>query len=381
MTDIQYIDTDEALAEFCGRVKAAEFIAVDTEFAREKTYFPRLCLIQIASPDHLACIDPFEIRDFEPMLKLFCNKDQTKVLHSLSQDMEVFLHTFNCLPEPIYDTQIAASLMGMGEQVAYAGLVNEMLGITLDKSHTRTDWSRRPLDEAQIKYAADDVRYLAEIYPRQRQQLESQGRLQWVESDFSEIVQPEKYRPDPANAWKRVKGHRRLRGVELAVLQALAQYREEQAIKSDRPRRHIISDDQLLDLARSKPRTIADIERRRGFVAGLINRHGQALLECVQAGLQMPMEQWPEVSTGRTLTARQEAVADILMALLKQQARSFDLSPGLLASRKEIERLACGKRDIPLMHGWRYEHGGAALAAFLDGEKTLQYRDNELLLA
>lgn len=380
MTDIQYIDTNKRLAEFCGLLEAAEFIAVDTEFAREKTYFPKLCLLQIASPDHLACIDPFEIDDFEPMLNLFRNKDLTKVLHSLGQDMEVFLHTFNCLPDPIYDTQIAASLAGMGEQVGYAKLVNEMLGVELDKSHTRTDWSRRPLDEAQIQYAADDVRYLAELYPRQRKQLEAQGRLQWVESDFAEVVRPERYQPDPTNVWKRVKGNARLRGVELAILQVLAQYREERAIKSNRPRRFIIGDDQLLDLARSKPTTIKDIERRRGFSAGLINRHGQAMLDCVEKGMAVPKENWPEASRGKPLSAQQEVLADILLALLKQQAKSFDLSPGLLANRRDIERLVRGKRDIPLMQGWRFEHGGRALVEFLDGEVTLKYSNNQLVL-
>ena len=376
-----YIDNDAQLQEFCTSIKDADFIAVDTEFMREKTYFPVLCLVQIAAKDQIACIDPLALKDFEPMLELFRDASITKVLHSVSQDMEVFLHTFDCLPAPVYDTQIAASLTGMGEQVSYANLVNEMLGVTLDKSHTRTDWSRRPLDPAQLKYAADDVRYLAAFYPKQRQALEEKGRLDWLQSDFAAIVEEKRYRPDAENAWKRVKGFKRLSGEELAVLKTLAQYREQQAMKANRPRRFILSDDLLLDLVRARPKTIQDIERRRGFAPGLIKRHGQAFLDCVQQGLALPKEQWPEPGKGKPLSDNQEVVADVLMALLKQQAKRNNVSVASLANRKEVERLACGKRDMALLSGWRYELGGKALLAFLQGESSIKIDGNQLLLA
>ena len=186
-----------------------------------------------------------------------------------------------------------------------------MLGVQLDKSHTRTDWSRRPLDDAQIRYAADDVRYLSELYPTQRQQLEAQGRLSWLQADFDAIVEESRYRPDPDNAWRKVKGHARLRGIDLAILSKLAKYREEQAMRHDRPRRFIMGDDLLLDLVKSRPKTIKDIERRRGFNPTVIGKHGEALLECVEAGLSMPKDQWPETGKGKPLTANQEVLADI----------------------------------------------------------------------
>jgi ribonuclease D len=377
--EVKYIDTDEHLHEFCQSLQGAEYIAVDTEFAREKTYFPKLCLIQVQGKDQIACIDPLVITNFEPLLDLFRDTSITKVLHSVSQDMEVFLHTFDCLPTPVYDTQIAASLTGLGEQVSYAKLVESMLDIRLDKSHTRTDWSRRPLDAAQIKYAADDVRYLAELYPVQRQQLEQQGRLSWLEIDFEEITRESRYRPDPDNAWRRVKGYARLRGVELAILKFLAQYRENQAIRSDRPRRFILKDDLLLDLAKARPKTLQDIERRRGF-ENVIHRHGKALLDCVQAGLKLPQEEWPDVSKGKPLSAQQEVIADILMALLKQQSKKNDVSVGSMASKKDVDRLARGKRDIALMTGWRYELGGKVLVEFLEGSLALSVSDNQLVL-
>jgi ribonuclease D len=380
MTETLYIDNDEALAGFFDRAGVAEFAAVDTEFMREKTYYPKLCLIQIAINDVIACIDPFAIKNFQPMLDLFADRDVVKVLHSVSQDMEVFLHTFDCLPVPVYDTQIAASLTGMGDQVSYAKLVNEMLGVSLDKSHTRTDWSRRPLDEAQLIYAADDVRYLAEIYPIQRVRLVEQGRLAWLQDDFDAVADPARYRPDPDSAWRRVKGYARLHGVDLAILSKLARYREQLAMTKDRPRRYILSDDQLLDLVKSKPRSKNDLQRRRGFNDDLISRHGDQLLAAVQAGLDMPREQWPESGKGKPLTANQEVLADILMGLLKYQAKKNEVSVTSMASRKDVEKLVRGKRDMQLMSGWRYELGGRILSEFLQGKVSASVENQQLSL-
>lgn len=380
MTETLYIDNDEALAGFFEHAGAAEFAAVDTEFMREKTYYPKLCLIQIAINDVIACIDPFSIKNFQPMLDLFADRDVVKVLHSVSQDMEVFLHTFDCLPTPVYDTQIAASLTGMGDQVSYAKLVNEMLGVSLDKSHTRTDWSRRPLDDAQLTYAADDVRYLAEIYPLQRARLIEQGRLAWLQDDFDAAADPARYRPDPHSAWRRVKGYARLHGVDLAILSELARYREQLAMAKDRPRRYILSDDQLLDLVKSKPRNKNDLQRRRGFNDDVISRHGDQLLAAVQAGVDMPKEQWPETGKGKPLTANQDVLADILMGLLKYQAKKNEVSVTSMASRKDVEQLVRGKRDMPLMSGWRYELGGRMLSEFLQGKVSASVQDQQLNL-
>ena len=381
MTETLYIDNDNALAEYFEQVGTASFAALDTEFMREKTYYPRLCLIQVSINDQIACIDPFAVSDFSPMLELFNDHAVTKVLHSVSQDMEVFLHTFDCLPAPVHDTQIAASLTGMGDQVSYAKLVNEMLGITLDKSHTRTDWTRRPLDDAQLQYAADDVRYLAQIYPLQYNQLAEQGRLEWLREDFDSAVDPDRYRPDPDNAWRKVKGHARLARSELAILSMLAKYREQQAIEKDRPRRFVLSDDQLIDLVKSKPRKTADLQRRRGFSDDVISRHGDSLLECIRLGLEMPREDWPETGKGKPLTSNQEILADMLMALLKYQARINHVSVNSMASRSDVEHLVRGRQEIALMHGWRYELGGRVLMEFLQGQLAASVHDRQLQLA
>lgn len=381
MTQILYIDTDEGLVDYCALINKAEFVAVDTEFLRETTYYPRLCLIQLHAMGKTACIDPLRVRNFSPMLAIFHNPDVTKVLHSARQDMEVFLHAFDSLPAPVYDTQIAASLTGLGDQISYANLVNEMLQVQLDKSHSRTDWSCRPLDDAQISYAADDVRYLAKLYPLQRQRLESQGRLTWLQDDFNAMTEASCYRPDPANLWRKVKRHTRLQGVDLMILKKMAEYREKQAMEQDRPRRFILSDDQLLDLVRGKPKATKDMERYRSLNRKIINQYGSALLECIQVALSIPREKWPEVNRSEPLMDSQEVVVDILMGLLKQQAKKNAVSMALMASRKEVEKLVCGKRDIALMSGWRYELGGKVLAGFLDGKLKLGVQSRQLVLS
>ncbi|TNF98727.1 MAG: ribonuclease D, partial [Gammaproteobacteria bacterium] len=380
MTDITYIDSDIALEKFCSNIQNAEFIAIDTEFMRERTYFPKLCLIQVATPEQSACIDPFSIQDFHPLIDLFTNQKINKVLHSASQDMEIFLHTFKTLPFPVFDTQIAATLTGAGEQIAYARLVNDMLGVQLDKSHTRTDWSKRPLEPAQLQYAADDVRYLAQIYPLQRQQLETTGRIDWLTADFEKLSDPNTWKPDPENIWRKVKGIGKLRGIEIAIVKYLAKFRENAAMQADKPRRFIISDDLLIDLARSKPSSIEAIERRRGYNPGLIKKYGQDFLECIKHAQQLPQSEWPAAPSGKPLTANQEILADILMGLVKQQAQKFQLSPSLLANRKSIEKLARGQRNIDLLSGWRFEHGGKTIVDFLDGNICIGIHQNTVQL-
>lgn len=379
MPSIQYIESNAALRDLCRQLAGANFIAVDTEFIREKNYYPRLCLVQVQGRGQLACIDPLVISDFTPLLDLFRDESIIKVLHSVSQDMAVFLHAFGCIPKPVYDTQIAASLTGIGDQVSYAKLVQSVLGIQLDKSHTRTDWSRRPLDQAQINYAADDVRYLAELYPIQRDYLISEGRLDWLASDFEAVTEECRYLPDPETAWRRVKGFSGMQGVDLAILKYMAEYREQQAMKFDKPRQFILRDNQLIDLVKAKPQKMRDLERYRGY-ENVIRRHGQALLDCVARGLAAPREEWPEIAKGKPLTANQQVVADVLMALLKQESRKSGVGISSMASRKQVECLVRGERDIPLLGGWRYELAGKTLMDFLSGSLALSMSDQQLRL-
>jgi ribonuclease D len=231
---VRYIDTSAALTVVCAQLRGNPWLILDTEFLREKTYYPKLCLLQVATPDLIACIDPLALEDLTPLLDVIYDEGIMKVLHAARQDMEIFFHLRNALPAPVFDTQIAALLLGYPDQIGYGNLVKETLGIELDKLHSRTDWSRRPLSDEQIRYAAEDVFYLAQVYRHLVEKLTGLGRLDWLSEDFARLTQVELYSNDPEQAWLKVRGSNRLRGPSLAVLQALAQWRE--TVARDRTR-------------------------------------------------------------------------------------------------------------------------------------------------
>ncbi len=373
-----YIDTPEALQSLCAQLRHHDWLTLDTEFLREKTYRPRLCLLQVANPEVIACIDPLALPSLEPLLDVLYDTAITKVLHAAHQDLEIFFEMRGAVPTPIFDTQIAATLLGQGEQVGYGALVKEVLRVELEKAHARADWCQRPLDAAQLAYAADDVRYLRAVYQQQLASLQELGREAWLAEDFAEMVDPARYRNPPEEAWLRLKGANRLRGVQLAVLQQLAAWREEQAQRSDRPRRWILKDDILLDLARHMPKENHGLQRIRGLEEGTIKRHGEAMLEAIARGQQTPKEQWPTVKQGPRLPAEQDSLVDVMMALLRERCREQAISPSAVAGRRELEKLIMGRRDIPLLHGWRATVAGNALLALLEGQLSLTVREGRL---
>ncbi|MEN8171081.1 MAG: ribonuclease D [Pseudomonadota bacterium] len=375
-----YIDTPEALDSLCAQLRNHNWLTLDTEFLREKTYRPRLCLLQVANPDVVACIDPLALPSLGPLLELFYDPAITKVLHAAHQDLEIFFDMRDAVPGPIFDTQIAATLLGQGEQIGYGALVKEVLGLELEKGHARADWCQRPLDEAQLKYAADDVRYLRDVYLSQLSRLRELEREEWLAEDFADMVSPARYSNPPQLAWQRLKGANRLRGVQLAILQQLAAWREEQAQQSNRPRRWIMKDEILLDLARHMPQNTNSMQRIRGLEEGTIKRHGKVLLQAITSGRDIPKEQWPTVKKGLRLPAQQDSLVDIMMALLRERCREQAISPGAVASRRELEKLIMGERDIPLLHGWRAAIAGESLLSLLQGELSLTVRNGQLTI-
>ncbi len=375
-----YIDTPEQLTALCEQLRHHDWLTLDTEFLREKTYRPRLCLLQVANPEVIACIDPLALDDLSPLLEVLYDTGITKVLHAAHQDLEIFFEMRGNLPTPVFDTQIAATLLGHGDQIGYGNLVKAELGIELDKAHARTDWCHRPLDDAQLHYAADDVRHLREIYLRQRQQLAELGRAQWLQADFDSLVDPARYSNPPATAWLRVKGTNRLRGVQLAVLQSLAAWREQQAQQSNRPRRWIIKDEVLLDLAKQMPTDEARLRRIRGLEDGSVQRHGAGLLKLIGEAKQLPKEEWPTLKEGQRLVPQQEPLVDLLMALLRERCRQQSITPSAVAGRRELEQLVLGVSDIPLLHGWRAAIAGQALQSLLHGELTLRIEEGQLVV-
>lgn len=368
---VEYIDTEAALATFCQKISTSPWMTVDTEFLREKTYSPQLCLIQVATDDHIACIDPLVLSDLKPILDLIYNPDITVVFHAARQDLELFYMLRGAAPSNVFDTQIAATVLGYGEQVGYGNLVQQCIQVNLDKAHSRTDWTKRPLDPGQIDYAADDVRYLRDVYKLLKLQLEEKGRTHWLDEDFAVLTNPDTYQVDPSVMWRKVKGFGRLKGVQLAILQRLSAWREQRAISSNRPRRWILKDDVLLDLAKLAPETSDKFDMIRSLEASTIKRHGDILLEEIKLAKAVRKDQWPIVKKTQPLSQQQNAIVDALMALLRKYCDEQSISPVAVASRKEIERMVGGETDLPLLQGWRNEIVGHHLKAFIEGKLSI----------
>jgi len=369
---VQYIDTPAALEGLCTQLRGEPWLALDTEFLREKTYYPRLCLLQVAAPGLVACIDPLALGDIAPLLDVLYREDTIKVLHAARQDMEIFFHLRNALPSPVFDTQIAALLLGFPDQIGYGNLVKETLGIDLEKLHSRTDWSRRPLSDAQIHYAAEDVFYLAQVYQHLVEKLSGLGRLDWLSEDFERLTHVELYNNDPENAWLKVRGVNRLKGAGLAVLQALAEWRETVARDQDRPRGWLLRDDELIEIARHQPATPAALGAIRGVHERFIEKHGDRLLELIAEARGHAPKPLPSTERPLRLSPLQDALVDAMTAVVRVSAAENALNPAVLASRKLLEKLvANGATDNELLHGWRGQLVGKRLQALLAGELGL----------
>ncbi len=365
--DYQYLDTNQGLQEFCQGIHHRQYCALDTEFLREKTYFPFLALIQLATEGELACIDPLGITDFSPLLEILKNKSITKIFHSPSQDLELFYQHFECLPEPIFDTQLASAVLGYGNQISYADLVNKICKVTLEKKYTRTDWSFRPLPEGPLAYAMDDVRYLIDIYKELDYQLEEQGRLEWLKEDFDKLSMPESYIIDLSNLWKRLKGVQHLNSTELNNADQLSRWRENLAIKKNRPRRWIMKDEDIIDIARSNPVTLDDLTKIGNLNRQYINNMGPSLLKALEKASKIAPELYPAQPRINKLTNRQKAIADTLMGICRDVAGQKGLSLAFLTTRKEIDALVTGNSDSRLSSGWRNKMVGEKLENFLRG--------------
>ncbi len=376
-----YIDTTEKLIELCQRLQSCEWLALDTEFMREKTYYPQLCLLQIGTPEMTACIDPLAISDLGPVLDLIYNPNITKVLHAAGQDMEIFYHLRGSLPGPVFDTQIAAPLLGYPEQAGYARLVEDILGIHLKKSHTRADWSHRPLSDAQLEYAADDVVYLCQIYSVLHQKLIQRGRLEWLQDDFSVLCDPARYSNPPAKAWRRVKAAHKLRGSQLGTLQALAAWREQCAQQENLPRGWLVKDDVMVDMARQQPANIESLGRIRGLGERTLKRRSDALLKIINDNRNAKPEALPDYIRAAKPSVEQEAVIDLLNAVVHFRAAEHQLNPVQLASRKHLQQMVLGEQTSELMNGWRRKLIGEELQAVLKGQCYLTIKDGALSIA
>lgn len=376
-----YIDNDSALQQFCASLAGCTQLAIDTEFVRDKTYYPQLCLIQIASDKQIACIDPFKIGDFSALNDILRNPAILKIFHAARQDLEVLLYALQVIPRPVFDTQLAATLLGLGEQIGYANLVQHFLHVQLGKQHARADWEQRPLQQEQLAYAADDVRYLIQMYPMIMQQLESLGREHWLREDFIALTDEQLYQSDPAIQWQRISGVQKLRRKQLAVLRELANWREQQAQTLNKPRKWILADNLILAIAMQAPTTLQKLTSVRGINDTVINKHGTTLIQLINKALVLPESDWPLLHKRRQLSKDQEAAVDALMAIVKIKANEHTLNVSAITNRHELESLTDDDQQVTVMTGWRRELVGNSLLAFLHGKLTLHYEQGRLILS
>jgi ribonuclease D len=375
--DIRLITDTQALAEACDRLAEGTFIALDTEFHRESTYWPQLCLIQAANEDFDILVDPLADLDLTPLLALVADRSRTKVFHAARQDLEIFARIMGEVPTPVFDTQIAAMACGLGDSISYENLVSRVVKGQVDKSSQFTDWMRRPLSEKQLRYAQGDVTYLRRIYVILREQLERRGRLEWIEDEHAALVDPEVYAFDPQQAWKRLK-LRKYKSDYLAVLAAVAAWREQVAQETDKPRGRILKDDAIQEIAQQKPRTGEAIERLRAVPAGFSrSRHGQSLVETINAALADPKAFAPEVDQPESAGPPPGALTELLKVLLKQTADDAGVAPRLIANAADLERIAReASPDVAALRGWRRDVFGDQALALKAGKLALAASPN-----
>ncbi|MGB0866393.1 MAG: ribonuclease D [Granulosicoccaceae bacterium] len=366
----QLVDTQESLDQLSQRLLSVNWVAIDTEFMREKTYYPVLCLIQLATPDWAVCVDPMADLSLKPLLDALYSPNLLKIFHAAEQDLELFNQMKGTLPPNLFDTQIAAPLLGFPEQVGYGRLVEMICGRALDKSQTRTDWSRRPLSEAQLQYAADDVIELVKIYVHLQKQLEDTARTDWLSTDWQRLADPERFNRSPDRAWERLKGLDRLSKKARGAAQQLAIWRETVALERNRPRNWILKDAVLIDIAKQLPRNPESLSRVRGLPEPVLKRDGHSLLKAVSQGQNSPLPLSKKVNA-QPLSESQEAAVDALSAIVRLKGLEHSINPQVLASRKVLEKYLRGE-DQTLNSGWRGKLLADTLNGFLSGELHLE---------
>lgn len=373
------ITTNEALATFCTAITPEAFITVDTEFMRDSTFWPKLCLIQVAGGAHEAIIDPLaDDLDLKPFYELMANEDVVKVFHAARQDVEIFFHFGGTIPKPMVDTQIAAMVCGYGDSIGYENLIRKTLKIQIDKSHRFTDWARRPLKQAQLEYALGDVTHLRDAWPIMRDEIEKRDRMSWMKEEISVLENEDTYTLHPENAWKRLKS-KGFKQRPLAVLMEVAAWRESQAQSRDIPRGRILKDDALYEIARHAPKTKEDLDDFRAVPKGFSkSRHAVSLLEASARGIAKPMEDLPVIEKVEPIPPGLGPIIEMLKVLLRRESELHDVAHRLIANVSELERIAADDNaDVPALRGWRREIFGEAALDLKHGRLALSIEDTK----
>ena len=369
------ITTTERLIELCSHLAQFPFVTLDTEFIREKTYYPRLCLIQIAGPDREACIDPLSPDiDLSPLFDLLQNPKVVKVFHAAHQDVEIFYHLTGKIPTPLFDTQIAAMVCGYGDSVGYQQLVQDIVGISLDKSLRFTDWHRRPLTDEQVKYALNDVTHLRTVYQTFIKNLAENGRGNWLNEEIAVQNNPETYDTDEENVWRKIKVPFK-KPLQTYVFAKLCAWRERTAKKIDRPRKLILKDDALIELAIMMPQDAGQMDGCRNLSGGFgKSAFGQEILKVIQAACSDPAENYPtDWKKEKPLTQTQRTLADLYHLLLMLVSADLKVAPKIIAGTDELQQIARGNNDVPCMKGWRRDVFGEKVLLFKRGFLSFGY--------
>ncbi len=368
---MRLITQQAELAAFCQQIADGRYITVDTEFIRDKTYYPKLCLLQMANPEHAAVIDPLaDGIDLAPVFELMQKTSVIKVFHAARQDIEIFNLLSGKIPTPIFDTQVAAAVCGYGESVGYETLVNDIVGEELDKSSRYTDWSARPLTEKQLNYAISDVTHLRVIYEKLQSQIAKEGRSSWIDEEHAFLTDPAIYRNDPEDAWKRLK-FGNMRPKHLAALRELAKWREIEAQKLDVPRGRIVKDETMVEIASVMPRKESDLSRMRGVDKHISKSKVDAILAAVQVALGLQPADFPQVKHHKKASENITSALAMLQLLLKVKADQQGIASSMIAGKEDLEAIALGKIDTPALQGWRAEIFGAQAAALMAGKLKL----------
>jgi len=376
------ISKTSELEAFCKKASTSEFITVDTEFVRETTYWPQLCLIQIGLEDTAAAIDPLaEGIDLQPIFNLLQNPRVIKVFHSARQDIEIFYHLTGQIPTPLFDTQIAAMVCGFGESVGYDVLVNQYTKVSIDKSSRYTYWAQRPLTDKQLSYALGDVTYLRTIYEKLFAKIKAEDRLHWLEDELAVLIDPGIYAVDPYAMWQRIKV-RSPKPRMLAILREIAAWREITAQLKNVPRGRIIRDEVMLELAAASPRNIQDLGRMRGLSSSFIQgKEGKILLELIEKAYVLPLEDCPQIKKERPSLPGASALVEMLRLLLKIKSEKYHVAQKLIATSADLDIIARSTSpDVPALQGWRREVFGNAALALKAGKIAIGIKNHKIAL-
>lgn len=372
-----YICEFDQLSAFCERAASSKILAVDTEFLREKTYYPKLCLIQVATHDESAAIDPLLIDNLSPLVDLLVDQRIIKVFHACTQDLEVILYALGVVVAPVFDTQLAASFLGMRQQVGYGALVERYTGVHLPKADSLTDWARRPLDAEQLAYAEDDARFLPGIYDAMMTQLVAKDRLGWLLPEMEELTDRSHFERLPEEAYLHLKRSASLTRRQLAVSREVCAWRERTAAQRDIPRKWVVTDEILVEISKRCPKSVERLRRIRG-TEQLSAHEAEALVRAVRKGLAIGPENLPALKRRERTSAESEGAVDLMYALLRIVADRSGIAIQLIATREDLLDFAAGRKDCRLACGWRYELAGKLLERLLTGEIGLTVKDGRV---